>query len=208
MPSGDGLRRLRWRLRGAWQWPAFVLLTLADGLILHALPPVAPGVRVIPGILLGAVGNLFLVAVAAPWLARRLQERQERARTAGLEPGPPYEVVLSRAATGLLVAGALGLVAAGLAARPLIVSETEDTEANARAVRAHVLARAPAEARRNVDSANTIRVAPDLFRTCVALDDRSRAYCVWVDTATDPPVVRRDPNQQTNADFQGGDGGR
>jgi hypothetical protein len=32
-------RRLRWRLRGAWQWPVFVALTLADGIVLVVLPP-------------------------------------------------------------------------------------------------------------------------------------------------------------------------
>jgi hypothetical protein len=203
-----GLRRLRWRLRGAWQWPAFVLVTFGDGLVLHAVPPVGTGVRLIPGILLAAVGNLFLVAVVAPWLARRLEQRAQRARAAGLEPGPPYEVVLSRTATGLLLAGVLGLVAAGLAARPAVVSETEATEANARAVRAHVLARGSEEVRRNLDSANTIRVAEGFFRSCIALDDRTRAYCVWVDTTKDPPEVRRDPSQLPNWRLRGGDGGR
>ena len=198
MIADGGVSRLRWRLRGAWQWPAFVLLTLADGLVLHALPPIGTGVRVVPGVLLAAVGNLFLVAVVAPWLARRLNRRGERALAAGLDPGPPFEVVLSRAATGLLLAGLAGLVVAGLAARPLIVSETEDTEANARAVRAHVLSSAPEEIRRNADSANSARIAEDLFRTCVAFDDRSRAYCLWVDTSKDPPLLRRDPSEVPN----------
>jgi hypothetical protein len=31
-------RRLRWRLRGAWQWPAFVVLTVADAVIVARLP--------------------------------------------------------------------------------------------------------------------------------------------------------------------------
>ena len=199
MAAEQRLSRLRWRLRGAWQWPAFALLTVADGLILHALPPTGTGVRVVPGILLGAVGNLFLVAVVAPWLARRLLERHARAEAAGLGPAPPYEVVVSRAGTGLLVAGAFGLVAAGLAARPLVVSETEATTENAAAVRAHVLGGAPAEIRRNVDSANTVRVSRDFFRTCVAYDDRSRAYCVWVDTNSEPPRLRPDPSQIPNA---------
>jgi hypothetical protein len=202
--SEEGLRRLRWRLRGAWQWPAYVLLTVVDGLILHALPPTGTGIGVIPGILLGAAGNLFLVAVVAPWFARRLLERQARARDAGLGPGPPYEVVLSRASTALLLAGAVGLVAAGLAARPLVVSETEATTENAAAVRAHVLGRAPAEIRRNVDSANTVRISRDFFRTCIAYDDRSRAYCVFVDTKADPPQLRRDLSQRPN--YEGGPG--
>ena len=30
--------RLRWRMRGAWQWPAFAVLTLLDGVLLTKLP--------------------------------------------------------------------------------------------------------------------------------------------------------------------------
>ncbi len=208
MVARDDLQRLRWRLRGAWQWPAFIGLTLIDGLILHVLPPTGTGVRLIPGILLASVGNLFLLAVAAPWLARRLAQRDDRSQAAGLPPGPPFEVVLSRACTGLLVAGAVGLVGAGLAARPAVVLETEAREANARAVRQHVLTAAPAEVQRNIDSSNTIRLGEGFFRTCVAMDDRDRAYCVFVDTTKRPPDLKRDPSQTPNYRLQGGDGGR
>src|SRR4051812_17810009 len=31
-------RRLRWRLRGAWQWPAFAVLTVVDALLVARLP--------------------------------------------------------------------------------------------------------------------------------------------------------------------------
>jgi hypothetical protein len=208
MATGERVRRLRWRLRGAWQWPAFVGLTGLDGVILHALPPTGTGVRLIPGLLLSALGNLFLLAVVAPWLTRRLTERAERARAAGVEPGPPFEVVLSRTATGLLLGGAAGLVAAGLAARPAVISETEATAANARAVRAHVLEHGSEEVRRNLDSANTIRLAEGYFRTCIALDDRRRAYCVFVDTTKEPPELRPDPNRLPNWALFGGDGRR
>ena len=36
--SGAWFARLRWRRRGAWLWPAFVALTIVDGLIAHLLP--------------------------------------------------------------------------------------------------------------------------------------------------------------------------
>ena len=32
------IRRLRWRMRGAWQWPAFAVLTLVDALLITRLP--------------------------------------------------------------------------------------------------------------------------------------------------------------------------
>src|SRR5687768_8050275 len=60
-------RRLRWRLRGAWQWPSFVVLTLVDGILLVVLPPYdgAPE-SVFPGVVLAGFVNLAAVAVAAP----------------------------------------------------------------------------------------------------------------------------------------------
>ena len=68
-------RRLRWRLRGAWQWPAFIVLTLVDGVLLSELPPWTDGPPgVFPGVLLAAFANLIAIAVVAPfvgWLVRR-----------------------------------------------------------------------------------------------------------------------------------------
>ena len=162
-------RRLRWRLRGGTQWPTFAIVTVGDGLLLHYLPPLTTGFEVIPGIIVATFANLFLLGAVAPWFARRIEAR--RAAAAGPEQvssngsaapasrEPPYEVLLDRAATGLLLAGALGLLAAGLASRPLIVSETEATELNAQTVRGWVLAHGTPEQRRNIDTANTIRLS-------------------------------------------------
>jgi hypothetical protein len=204
------LRGLRWRLRGGWQWPAFAVLTLGDGVLLHLLPPFAAGVALIPGIIIASFVNLFLIGAVAPWLARRmLAARAGRVAAARPSPdgaaaaGPPYEVVVDRVATGLLAAGALSLVAAGLASRPLIVTPTEATEINARVVRGYVLAHGSPEYRRNVDAANTIRLAEGYFRTCVPADDRRRAWCLFVDTGPRPPQVREDTSPTPNEDYVG-----
>ena len=193
-------RRLRWRLRGAWVWPAFVAITIADGLILHALPPVRTGVEVVPAVIVASFANLVLVGAAAPWLARRLVKRARAASG----PAPPYEVTLDRTGTALLAAGALGIVAAGLATRPTIVSETEATERNAELVREHVLAEQDPELLRNLETADTIRLREGYFRTCIAADDRRRAFCFFVDTTAEPPTVKEDPSPVPNADFLGG----
>ena len=197
-------RRLRWRLRGAWQWPAFALLTVVDGLLLHHLAPVGDAPDVFFGVIVASFGNLFLVGVVAPFIARRLAAR-ERAPASGPayrreSEAPPLEVLQDRAATALLVAGAVGLLAAGLAARPLVVSETEATERNAALVSQFVRDHAGAEVKRNRDTANTIRLAEDYFRTCIALDDRTRAYCMFVDINS-TPSVRVDPNPAPNPVF-------
>ena len=212
------LRRLRWRLRGGLQWPAFAVLTIGDGLLLHLLPPLASGIDLIPGLIIASFSNLFLVGAVAPFLARRMVAERAAGAATG-DPavagdarpsgptGPPYEILLDRAATGLLVAGALGLVAAGLASRPLIVSETEATEMNARLVRGYTLAHARPEYRRNLDAANTIRVAEGYFRTCIPADDRRRNWCLFVDTNLDPPDVREDRSVTPNDEYLGPGGG-
>jgi hypothetical protein len=182
-------------------WPSFIAVTLLDGLILHLLPPVGTGVDLIPGILLATFGNLFLVGVVAPWLARRMW-----ARTTAAEPGAPpraqLEVLSDRVGTGLLVAGVVGVLAAGLAARPTVVSETEDTERNAEAFRAFVLATGDEELMRNLETANTIRLREDYFRTCIARDDRRHHFCAFVDTGREPARVQRDRSAEPNSAFR------
>ncbi|MEX2196131.1 MAG: hypothetical protein WD844_12675 [Thermoleophilaceae bacterium] len=183
--------RLLWRLRGGLVWPAFFALTLADALILTRLPPVRTGVDFVPGLILASFANLFLIGLVGPWLARRLHRRDPQ--------GPPLEVLADRAGSILLAIATVGIVAAGLATRPLVVSETEDTEAAAGAVQAHIEENANAEVRRNLDTANTIRLEEDLFRICVALDDRTRASCYFVDTSGRPPRVTEDGDARPNA---------
>jgi hypothetical protein len=191
--------RLRWRLRGATMWPAFVVLTFADGVVLHVLPPIRTGVDLIPGILIATFANLFLIGAVGPFLAGRMRARR---------PGPPApeqaarEVLVDRFGTALLAAGLIGLVAAGLATRPLVVSETEDTDANARAVRDYVFDSGNDELIRNIETANTIRLSEGYFRTCIARDDRRRSFCLFVDTSKRPVEIVRDSSAESNSVFK------
>src|SRR5947209_19761288 len=84
-------RRLRWRLLGAWRWPLFVVVTIADGLIIHALPPTGARFELVPAIVICSFANLFLVGVIAPWLGRRTAAN--RGATAGAPAGtfPPAD---------------------------------------------------------------------------------------------------------------------
>jgi hypothetical protein len=196
--------RLRWRLRGAsWLWPAFGLAFVVDAAILHFLPPVgseqqlnAPeGLNLVGDLIVAGFTNLFLVAAIAPWLARRMAERP----VAEGEPKPPYELHYGRTAAILMAVAALGLVVVGLGNRPLIVSETKATETNARLVRQHVLGHGSAEMKRNLDTANTARLASDFFRTCIANDHRTRYWCYFVDTKADPAKLTRDRDSRPNS---------
>ena len=186
--------RLRWRLRGAMQWPAFVLFTLLDAVVISELPPsVVREPNLIVGLLAATFGNLVLIGAVAPFLARRLAQRESD------QTG--REILQDRTAAVLMAVGLLACLVSGLANRPVIVSETEDTEEVGRQLRAYVQRSDSEELRRNLETANTIRLSDGYFRVCIARDDRRRNVCLFVDTDKDPTEVRRDPSSQPNAGF-------
>lgn len=195
-------RRMRWRLRGAWQWPAYGVLTVLDAVILHELPPVRTGVDFIPALIVSSFANLFLIGAVAPWLANRLAQHERDQGGNGVPLSVRVEVLKDRTAAILLALATVGIFASGLAARPLIVAETDDTQRNAELVEDYVAAEAPEEIQRNVDTANTLRLEEGYFRTCVNYDDRTRAWCVFVDVDAEPPTVKRDPATIPNLDYK------
>ncbi|MCA1656716.1 MAG: hypothetical protein LC713_03230 [Actinobacteria bacterium] len=203
-------RRLRWRLRGAWQWPAFALITLVDGVVLDLLPPVGSArMDLILGLLIATFANLFLVGAVAPFLTRRLSRRREAALAAagggGTDAQPPpeieREVLQDRVATALLAAGLVAVVVSGLANRPLTVSETKETEEVGRELRSYVIRSGSEELNRNLGTANTYRISEGYFRACIARDDRRRYVCLLVDTTKDPTEVKRDRDARPNSAF-------
>jgi hypothetical protein len=202
-------RRMRWRLRGAMQWPAFVLFTLLDGLVLDLLPPVSTtGLNFIEGVLIATFGNLVLVGAAAPFIAGRLERRRQTALAGAAGAGPTAvppeaerEVLRDRVATILLAGGLVATLVSGLANRPVIVSETEATEEVGRELRAYVARSGSDELKRNLETANTIRLSEGYFRVCIARDDRRRYLCLFIDTDKEPTEVKRDPSAEPNAGY-------
>jgi hypothetical protein len=196
-------RRLRWRLRGALMWPVFTILTVGDGLILHYLPPNRTGIKLIPAFIIAMFANLFLLGAVAPWISRRLLARERLVHQRELRDPLPPEVMVDRVTTALLSLASIGLLIAGLGNRPVIVSETNATHEAAVRARAYVLAHGTPEAKTNLEDANTHRLADNYFRVCVNLNDRSRAYCMFIDTKKN--TVVRDPNARPNeVEFSGG----
>jgi hypothetical protein len=185
-------RRLRWRLLGAWRWPAFAIFTAIDAVLLHEL---GTGVRFNwpVSLILASFGNIALLAAADA--VARFAERQRAAR--GIEDAH-MEVTLDRAGIALLAVGALGLAVSGLATHHLIVSETKATTANAKAVERWVLLHGSPMYRRNLETANTDKLADNYFRTCIADDARERFLCLFVDTHKRPPEVTRDNSTEPN----------
>lgn len=192
-------RRLRWRLIGAWRWPAFAAAIVLDAVILHELPPLN-ALETDPGdlnwpvaFILSGFGNLALVAITD--VLGRFAETKRRQR--GIED-PHVAVQTDRVAVAALAIGVVGVLAWGLATRNTAVTETEATQRNAEAVRDWVLTNGTEEFRRNLHTANTERLADGYFRTCVADDSRRRFLCLFVDTEKDPPEVVRDPSMLPN----------
>ena len=187
------LRRLRWRLRGAWLWPTFAAATLADTVLLHFLPVAGNGrTGWVPAFLLA--GCLNVVAVAAfgglgGWLLRRWR------------PDLPKVVADDRAGTALVLLVSALFLAFGLAHRPALQDHTEDVAAQAAAARRWFASQAPAEYRRHVDAADSLQIAPELYRTCVPGRDPERWLCIYLDTSDRPVTARRDTSGASNARF-------
>jgi hypothetical protein len=184
-------------MRGAWQWPAFAVFLVGDGLLLYLLPIAGDGPGPVAAVLLAGVLNLLVVAPGAP-LAGRLWRR--------VRPDLPRVVASDYAGTALMAGLAIALLALGLAHRPALRAQHRAAHAQAEAVRSYVLLQAPTAYRRNADRADSWRLDDHLFRTCVPGPDPRRALCLFVDTSRSPPSLRRDPNPVPNWRYFGGRG--
>jgi hypothetical protein len=182
-------RRLRWRLRGAWQWPAFAALTAVDGVLLAELPFTGDGTDLFGGILLAGFINLAAVALLAPLAGRALRRRR---------PDLPRLIASDYAGTALLAAITTALLAGGLLHRPALADERDDERAVAAAVHDYVLTQAPGEYRAGLGALDAIRIVPDEYRACVPGDDPSRWLCLIVSTDQRPPGITIDEDQAPN----------
>jgi hypothetical protein len=182
-------RRLRWRLRGAWQWPAFIALTLLDGVLLAELPFYGDGAGgVLPGVLLAGFLNLFVVAVLAPAAGRLVRRRR---------PDLPRAVAANYAGTALLVAIAALLLAGGLLHRPAVADQEEDEHAVFAGVHEYVLNHAP-EYAPGLDAIDAVLILPEEYRACVPGADPTRWLCLIVSTDQRPAGVTVDSDQTPN----------
>jgi hypothetical protein len=170
--DGASLHRLRWRLRGAWLWPAFVALTIADAVVGHMLPPAGDGQSVVSAALVALVLNLIAVIL----LSRPLGAVLRRSR--GDLPGI---VARDYAGTTVIVVIALALLTAGLLHRSTLQAQRSTMDDAIKRAQAYIGDRAPAQFRRNLQFVDTFVIQQgSIYRTCVPSDDRKRTYCVIV----------------------------
>jgi hypothetical protein len=179
--------RLRWRMRGAWQWPAFVVLTAADAVLLARLPFRGDGADALGALLLAGFLNLFVVGVAAP-LCGLLVRRVRR--------DLPFVVARDYAGTALLALATAALLAGGLAHRSSVVEEQADRAALMMGLHDYVLSQAPAFAG-GLRSPDIVELEPDHYRACVYGSD-TLPLCVFVNTDQRPAGIRRDPSREPN----------
>jgi hypothetical protein len=186
-------RRLRWRLAGAWMWPAFAVLTVVDGVVLALLPFYGDGPGgFVPALLLAGFLNLLAVAVFAPLAGRGLRRRR---------PDLPRLVASDYAGAWLLGLIAALLLGGGLVHRPSVAAADDDERAVAAAVHDYVLA----QARRyspGLGAIDAMRLEPDYYRACVPSEDPRRWLCLFVSTDQRPPGITRDPDQAPNAVYR------
>jgi hypothetical protein len=187
---GGRLRRVRWRMSGAWLWPTFVVITLVEMGLLHWLPVAGEGSGWIAALLLA--GSLNVIAVALFGGLGGIALRRWRR---------DLPKVVADDYAGLAALGLLGLafLVAGLVHRPELGAEHRAFAAQSQAVRLWVLAHGDDFARAHVGGADTVRIDRDLYRTCVPGPDPKRWLCLVVDTSREPPRVKRDRSRESNA---------
>lgn len=172
--EGCWLARLRWRRRGAWLWPAFVAVTILDMWIGHALPLAGDGQAWAAAALLALVLNVIAVLL----LSRPLGAIARRAH----RDLPPFVARDLGGRAGLLLVTAV-LLTAGLLHRPVVLQHRRAMQDAITRAQAWIGDRAPDEFRRDVAYVSTYAIEPGhIYRSCVPSTDRTRTYCVIVET--------------------------
>jgi hypothetical protein len=186
-------RRLRWRMRGAWQWPAFAVLTVVDAVLLTQLPFYGEGPgSLVAGLLVATFFNLLAVAVVGPLLGVRLRRRR---------PDLPRLIASDYASTVVLGLICAALLAGGLAHRPAVAAERADLAAVVAVTHDYVLRSSP-EYREGLTGIDAMRVEEDLYRSCVPGADPRRWLCLFVSTDQRPPGITEDPDRVGNAAYR------
>jgi hypothetical protein len=187
--------RLRWRLSGAWLWPAFGVLLVVDALLLARLPFSGGRSSLVGALLAAGFLNVIVVAVVP---------RPGGALVRRFRPALPREIAADRAgAIGLVVLSA-ALLAGGLAHRSTLQAADAMRDRAVSEARLFAAHRAPARYL-PLHGEDTWSPGRDVFRTCWAGPDPRRDFCVFVRMDEAVPIVRADPDQRPNATVAGPD---
>jgi hypothetical protein len=181
-------QRLRWRLRGAWQWPAFGALTVIDAALAAWLPWTGEGADAIGAFLFAGFVNLLAVALLAPVLGLAVRRRRRDL---------PVMIARDYAATALLLFIGFALVVGGILHR----SALNHQRANERAVFAAVHTYLTHQQPRFADSIGTLdmrELEHDSYRACVFPAHERLPLCFFVNTNQSPAGITKDPTRSAN----------
>jgi hypothetical protein len=184
--------RLRWRLRGAWLWPTYIVLTLGDALLLHLQPMSGTDTGIVPALLLAGFANTLAIALLAPALGHVLRRR---------DPSLPVGVARDRAGTVLLVGVTGVFVLFGVLHRGAADGQREAFARQSLAAREYTAGHLPGEFRRHIAQADTLHMGTALYRTCVPGDPGHRPVCLYIHTDESPIRVVRDDSRETNGEL-------
>ncbi len=194
--DGVWLVRTRWRMRGAWMWPTFVVLGVADGIVGHALPVAGDSQSVFGGIVVGLLLNLVCVALLSRPVGMVLRVRRRDL---------PMAIARNYAGTACVVLVTLGFVALGLAHHPSITSDRASMRDAITRAAAYIGDHAPTAFRVNASRTDTFIIqSGSVYRTCVPNDAGTRFYCVVVDERQPPDRSVRPGGSEPNATMMRG----
>ncbi len=181
-------QRLRWRLRGAWQWPVFAVLTVVDAALAAWLPWTGEGADAIGAFLFAAFVNLLAVALVAPLVGMALRRRRRDL---------PSMIARDYAGTGLLAFLCVVLIAGGVAHRSALNAARADRSAVVLAVHDYLAASDP----KLVASLGTLqsrRLEDESYRACIFPPQERDPLCFFVNTDQVPAGITRDPTRTLN----------
>jgi hypothetical protein len=190
-----GLTRLRWRLRGALQWPVFALLIVVDAVLLSVLPISGDGPDAFAAVVLALFFNLVAVAALGPvlgWLWRR--RRPDLPKVVARDSGGTVALLVM---TGVLVV--IGVVHHSVRAD----AHQRLVDQALAAVRyiGHQTDPSYRQYERHLDEIDTIPFGGGLYRTCIPGDDPARPLCLFVRADLSPPDIREDPSRAPNQTY-------
>lgn len=167
------LVRLRWRLSGAWLWPSFFVLTLADAVVVHDLPLSGDsGLSLVGAWVFAAVISLLAIALLGSLIGRLVRR---------LRPDMPRVVARNYGGALITLATSFAILAGGLIHHPSVVADRSALrEAVARAT-AYIGDHAPTAYQQDLRELYTVQLeGPVLYRSCVPDRAGDRLYCVVV----------------------------
>lgn len=170
------LVRLRWRLSGAWLWPSFFVLTIADAVVVHDLPLSGDtGLSLVGAWVFAAVVTLLAVALLGNFVGRGVRR---------LRPDMPRTVARNYGGALITLVMSFLILAGGLLHHPSVAADRAALrEAVARAT-AFIGARAPAPYQQDLGQLFTVQLqGPILYRSCVPDRAGAHLYCVIVNVS-------------------------